>query len=129
MNDDETDLKLKPPSFPFYVNNWLASATVEEMTLEEQGAYVRLLARAWQNIDEHGPWLPDDDIKLASLSRLGTKWEGVTAERMRSCWQSCNGRLVNGRLMDCWRNAMIFRERQSKAGKKGMSARYGKTYH
>jgi len=60
------------PYFKFFPADWLGSTSVACMTLEQQGAYVRLMAHAWQAPDGG---LPDDDAALAMLSGLGDRWK------------------------------------------------------
>jgi hypothetical protein len=38
----------KPPAFQFYVKDWRSSSTVRQMTREERGTYIDLLALAWE---------------------------------------------------------------------------------
>ena len=52
----------KRPAFQFYPGDWLGSQRVSLLTLEEEGAYLRLLASCWQ----HGsiPSAPDMIARL-----------------------------------------------------------------
>jgi len=59
------------PYFKFFPADWLGSTSVACMTLEQQGAYMRLLSHAWQASD---CGIPDDDAMLAMLSGLGDRW-------------------------------------------------------
>jgi len=57
------------PYMPFYVESYLADTT--RLTMEEQGAYTRLLFNMWIN----GAYLLDDDRKLAKMLGIHTnKW-------------------------------------------------------
>ena len=56
----------KPPSFRFYPDHWLGSERVALMTLEEEGAYIRLLCFCWR----HGS-IPSDPEKIARLIGKG----------------------------------------------------------
>jgi len=69
------------PYFKFFPADWLGSTSVACMTLEQQGAYIRLMAHAWQAAD---CGLPDDDAALAMLSGLGERWaaDGTVLRRM-----------------------------------------------
>lgn len=58
--------KNKSPAFMFYPSDWLGSQRVSLMTLEEEGAYIRLLSYCWQ----HGS-IPRDPDKLARLIGKG----------------------------------------------------------
>ena len=39
----------KLPYFPLYTHDWLSGRATSIMTLEQQGAFLNLLAHAWQN--------------------------------------------------------------------------------
>jgi len=56
----------KDPAFLFYCTTWLQSREVNTMSLEQQGAYVRLLCFAWL----HGS-IPDDLEELRLMLGLG----------------------------------------------------------
>jgi Protein of unknown function (DUF1376)/DnaB-like helicase C terminal domain len=53
---------MSSPAFQFYPADYLADANVQMMTLEEEGAYIRLLSYCWRE-----GTIPADN---ASLSRL-----------------------------------------------------------
>ena len=57
----------KRPAFQFYPGDWLGSQRVSLLTLEEEGAYLRLLASCWQ----HGS-IPADPEKIARLIGKGS---------------------------------------------------------
>jgi uncharacterized protein YdaU (DUF1376 family) len=57
----------KRPAFQFYPGDWLGSQRVSLLTLEEEGAYLRLLASCWQ----HGS-IPSDPDKIARLIGKGS---------------------------------------------------------
>ena len=103
------EVPLKPPSFPFYVNNWLASRRVSAMKPEQEGAYVRLLCHAWGE-DDCG--LPDDQEELAMLSRLNGRWAELCGPILK-CFEKRDGRLFNERLLNCWKEAQEYRQSQS----------------
>ena len=56
----------KNPAFQFYPGDYLSSQRVSLMTLEEEGAYIRLLCYCWK----HGH-IPSDPIQLAHLIGKG----------------------------------------------------------
>lgn len=63
--------------FGFFPNDWLASGTVQRLTLEEQGAFVRLLCHGWMM-----DGLPNDRRELALL--IGCEPGSERAERLLS---------------------------------------------
>lgn len=58
--------KKKAPAFQFYPGDWLGSQRVTLMSLEEEGAYIRLLCYCWQ----HGS-IPREPEKIARLIGKG----------------------------------------------------------
>lgn len=82
------------PYFPFYPGEWMRSTTVLRMDLQEQGAYLRLLA--WQWLDG---FIDPDDIPLL----LGLPEEVVAEWMTRKHWKKAfekgpDGMLRNARL-------------------------------
>src|SRR5688572_2840993 len=58
-------LNKRSPAFQLYVQDWLSSPTITLMSPAQEGAYLRLLLIQWNSTDFA---LPNDDVKLASLS-------------------------------------------------------------
>lgn len=54
----------KAPAFQFYAAEYLADMNVQLLTLEQEGAYIRLLAFCWREGK-----VPNDDIRLAALCK------------------------------------------------------------
>lgn len=115
--------KGKSPAFQFYPDDWLSSRKIALMTAEQEGAYIRLLCYAWSDPDCS---IPDDDTQLASLSRLGSRWESVK-DLVRSCFRSDSkkpGRLINKRLVAEKKKQREFSKQRREAGlKSGVSRR------
>lgn len=74
----------KDPAFLFYATTWLQSGEVNSMTLEQQGAYVRLLCFAWL----HGS-IPADREEISGLIGL-------------ACDPAAFDRIWRGRLVRVW---------------------------
>lgn len=87
------------PFFPFFVDAWLSSAAIESFTLEQEGAYLRLLLRQWTAPDGY---LPKDEATLAQLSRLGARWRKVGRPILRKCFVKRAGGYLNLRLRRHW---------------------------
>jgi uncharacterized protein YdaU (DUF1376 family) len=91
-----------PNPFPFFKFNpvdWLTSVSIRMMTIEQEGAYHRLLCEEWL---QHDCGLPDDDEKLAILSGLLDRWASGS-HIIRQQFISRNGRLYNERLLHEWK--------------------------
>jgi uncharacterized protein YdaU (DUF1376 family) len=107
------------PYVPWYHGDFLRSTA--SWTLLERAAYWMLLCAQW----ESGP-LPDDLTRLANIA-------GTDTTTMTSLWQVVGKKftktragLVNKRMAAHRDNYQIYREGQSKRGKKGMASRWGK---
>ena len=113
----------KDPSMPFYVNDWLSSTKIACMTLEEQGAYLRLLCYCWASQEAS---LPDDDQQLAALSGMGEGWLKGGCHLVRDCFQPHphqTGKLTNSRLLELWQERQEWREKSRLGGKKSAASR------
>ncbi|WP_291813902.1 DUF1376 domain-containing protein [Limnobacter sp.] len=84
------------PYFPFYPGEWLRSPTVMGMSLEEQGAYMRLLCHQWSE-----GYIDPQDIGMF----LGQTEDQVAAWFRKRCWKRAfevgeDGMLRNARLAE-----------------------------
>ena len=114
----------QPPAFQFYASDYLSSSKVQQMPLEAQGAYMRLLCYNWQD-----GTIPADIESLAKLC-------GVTRNRMKKLWiflrdsfsvaENFPDKLVNERLESVRRDQANYRKRQQEAGKLGNDKRWGR---
>jgi uncharacterized protein YdaU (DUF1376 family) len=87
---------------PLYVDDWFSSSTIASFTLEQEGAYGRLLKWAWKL---PGCSLPKDEPTLASYSRLGARWRRFGRPIITACFVDQGGRWVNLRLLKEWHKA------------------------
>src|SRR5438105_1430800 len=100
----------KPPAFQFYVKDWLSSPATRTMTLEARGAYIQLLATAWDN-DPPGS-LPKDDERLRMLAGASdAEWMRVRVPVL-SNFSDVRGKLVNKKLREQWSRLSQFTEKQ-----------------
>ncbi len=113
----------KAPAFQFYPGDWLSSTKITLMTPAEEGGYIHLLAHEWGE-DDCG--LPDDDIELAVLSRLGKAWGDGSGEKIRRCFFLKDNRLYNDRLLKEKKKQEEWRKKSSEGGIKGAKARWDK---
>lgn len=117
----------KSPAFQFYPNDWLSSTHVTLMTPAQEGAYIRLLCHAWADLDCS---LPDDDTKLAVLSRMGEGWLKGGSHLVRQCFvphPHKEGRIVNERLLLEREKQRQWREKSIEGGIKSAKSRSKKT--
>ena len=91
--------KQNAPWFAFNVHDWLTSIDIQRMTLAEVGAYINLLARAWDS--DPIATLPNDPSKLWKLAgaRSLAEFEAV-APVVLAMFEDQDGRLVNRRLLE-----------------------------
>ena len=81
----------KIPAFQFYPADWLSSQRVALLTLEEEGAYIRLLCYCWKNGE-----LPNDMEQLAKL--IGKGGSVLLATKVATMFQADGTRLLHDRL-------------------------------
>ena len=106
------------PSFQFYPRDWLANSSVRRMTLAERGAYIDLLAYAWQD-----GGLPDDDAELARMLQITVRAWRTLAPRVRPRFAAWDGRLVNTRLERVRDEQAAYRAAKAAAGRQSGVAR------
>ncbi len=109
----------RSPAFQFYAADYLADETVQLMSLEEEGVYIRLIAYCWREGS-----VPAD---LRLLSRLCKGAKAAAIERAIESFvphPEDVGRLVHPRLERERQKQKENRERRANAGKKGAGARW-----
>jgi len=113
----------KSPAFQFYPSDWLGSQRVSMMTLEEEGAYIRLLAYCWQ----HGS-VPADPESVARL--IGKGATTTLASRVLTMFQpplvapfSGGNVLVHERLEEERSKQFKWKEKSSEGGRKSAELR------
>ncbi len=112
----------KAPAFQFYPQDYLACDKVAEMTLEEEGAYIRLLCYCWS-----AGSIPADPERCARLIGKGCSVETAAVVQRLFNGPSANvERLVHKRLEKEREKQRLFREKASAAGKKSGKARAAK---
>lgn len=103
---------MKPPAFQFYAAEYLADEHVQLMTLEEEGAYIRLLAFCWREGS-----IPSD---LDALSRLckgaSTTLLSKVVPRFNRAVEN-GSRLVHTRLEAERKKQQEWREKSALGGK------------
>ena len=119
--------KNKPPAFQFFVKDWTASPTRQMMSLAAQGAYINLLAIAWDS--DPIATIPNEPDKLWKLAdAMPDEWGLIKDEVLENFepFDEDSTRLVNKRLRRQWLELKEFSEMASDRGKKGAAGRWTK---
>lgn len=113
----------KAPAFQFYAKEFLADANQAGMSLQEAGAYVRLMCVEW---NEAGKGIPDSAVKCARMV-------GATDGHMKKMWVTLRrcfrehgseaGMLIHPRLEKEREKQESYRRRQSDKGRASAAAR------
>ena len=112
----------QPPAFQFYAKDWLASSAVRRMTLAERGAYIDLLAHAWND-----GAIPNDAESLSSMLGVSKRvWKTVAPKVLSRFTDKGDGTLVNEKQEGVRAQLLAWKEGQSKAGKAGAKKRWGR---
>lgn len=96
------------PYFKFFPADYLSDPRVQGMTLDEEGAYIRLLANMWQAKDGTCS-LPDDPNVIAPMLKITKRqWKRIRTtltEGFKAVFQVRDGRLFNARLSEEFQKA------------------------
>ena len=119
--------KNKPPAFQFFVKDWTASPTRQMMSLAAQGAYINLLAIAWDS--DPIATIPNQPDKLWKLAdAMPEEWKVIKDEVLENfeSFDEDPTRLVNKRLRRQWLELQEFTEMATERAHKGAAARWPK---
>jgi len=110
---------MKSPAFQFYVTDYLGSQRVQLLTLEQEGAYIRLLSYCWQ----HGS-IPSNHKEIATLVGKGcsTTLARVVARMFEPCPDDPS-KLIHDRLEDERKKQEAWKAKCSEGGKKSAELR------
>jgi len=113
MADDEVAL----PWFPFFVNDWIGSMTIEMMDAAQVGSYVSLLARSWNA--SPAAHLPNNPQLLQRWSKMTPEEWRAKQELVMRCFTPtpCGKYLFNPKLLAVWENQMESHAKKSAAAK------------
>lgn len=110
-------MKLALPFMPFFTDKWLLSVNRRAMSLEQQAAYLNLLAQAWR-LDGY---LPNDPAKLWRLAECNSQehFESICDPIIAMFETDDEGRLFNQTLIE------VLAEQQTKAANRKKIASMG----
>ncbi len=98
----------KAPSMPLFCDAYLADTM--HLSLEEHGAYLKLLMITWRN---NGAPLPDDDARLARMLGITVgKWRKKLRPVLAPFFDLSEGTWKQGRLEKEWKSVQNFSEKQ-----------------
>lgn len=103
---------------PFYVADYLADTM--HLTTSEHGAYLLIILHYWKS----GP-IPDDDSRLATISRLGDAWSNASSS-IRAFFEQRDGMLYHKRIDHEKAEAIGNQDRNHARAKAAANKRWGK---
>ncbi len=106
------------PAFQFYPKDFLTDTNVVVMTLQELGAYIRLLCLCW--LDRS---LPTDMETLARLCRVSPACMTKLWPALAPCFRVVEGRLIQPRIERERQKQETWRALKAAAGQKGGHAK------
>jgi hypothetical protein len=109
---------MKAPAFQFYASDFLSDINVVTMSMSQRGIYITLIAHEWLEGK-----LPADTSTLKMLCGNPEDWESDW-EKVSTCFTERDGYIYNSRLESEREKLSAYRERMSKAGKKGADKRW-----
>lgn len=115
-------MKEKSPAFQMYPKDYLSDLKVQVMSLQEEGAYSRLLMIWW---NERG-YLPNDDEQLAKIVGKGCTTEIIRV--VKKCFipdPNDSTKLIQPRLQKEIVKQAEWSKKSSLGGKKGAETRWG----
>lgn len=122
-SQDTTTPPSGSPAFQFYPKDFLGDGDQAGMSLQETGAYARLMCFEW---NAHGNGIPDDAVRAANMVHAQVGAMRKMWPAIRSCFvphPTEAGRLVHPRLEKERAKQGVFRRRQSDASKKRWDSR------
>lgn len=104
------------PAMQLYAAEWLAGEAVQQMLPIQLGGFISLIVQSWL---QHPPCsLPNDENRLAAISRLGAKdWKRYGALLLEQFTLCADGRLRNCKQTNVWLGMVALRKSRSGASK------------
>lgn len=88
--------------YPHHIDAWQGSATIQIFTDAAYRGFHNLIMEQFQAPDG---MLPDDDIQLARMSRLGARWEAVKGDVRAALTSNGAGRIYSNTQYLLWQSA------------------------
>jgi uncharacterized protein YdaU (DUF1376 family) len=104
---------MKSPAFQFYPADYLSSQRVQMMTLEEEGAYIRLLCYCWL----HGTIPSDLDMIARIIGKGGSTTLARVVQAMFNQHPTDPSLLVHDRLETERKKQLAWREKSAQGGR------------
>lgn len=114
----KSDMIQPAPAFQFYARDWLASQRVQLLTLEEEGAYIRLLCHCWLA----GSIPADEQLAIRLLGKGGINVDITTVLSMFQTGPK-TGTLVHERLEAERRKQADWRDKSAEGGRNSAKKR------
>lgn len=107
------------PAFQFYPADWLSSQRVQMMTLEEEGAYIRLLLSCWQ----HGSIPASAEMCARLIGKGASTTLATVVQAMFQPHPEDGSKMVHDRLEKERQKQAEWRLKSSEGGKKSAEKR------
>lgn len=102
----------RSPAFQFYPKDFLTDGRVAAMTLEECGAYIKLLCLCWTETT-----LPTEPRRLAQMIGCSPRAFERVWPALQVCFSQVDGGFRHGRLDEEREKQELYRQRQAAAGR------------
>ena len=102
---------MKSPAFQFYPADYIGSQRVQMLTLEEEGAYIRLLCSCWQ----HGSIPADPEMAARIIGKGGSRVVAEVVLKLFIQHPSDPTLLTHERLEEERTKQAFWREKSSRA--------------
>ena len=110
---------MKSPAFQFYPADYIGSQRVQMLTLEEEGAYIRLLCSCWQ----HGSIPADPEMAARIIGKGGSRVVAEVVLKLFIQHPSDPTLLTHERLEEERTKQAFWREKSSRGGLKSAQAK------
>jgi len=112
------------PWFPWFVNDFMGSLSVQCMNATQIGGYFMLLQWQWQSGAKQS--IPNDPVALSQLSKMGDDWGKLGAAVLSQFSETkCGTKIFNEKLKSIYKDQAKRHAKRKKAGKSGAKTRWG----
>ena len=118
----------RAPAFQFYPKDWL-DFRVQRMSLEAQGAYLKLLCFMWADSDDQCSVIDNNDLLARAIGTTVETWLKLRTEiqcESDQIFEEKRGRLVSARLRHEAGKQRKYQKLQAEKGKRSAQIRFNR---